>query len=287
MASPQIENGHIDIATSIVDKFCSYRLSGQEWQIVWVILRKTWGWLENPKDKNSSKKKMDRISLSQFEKLSGIDRRKCHELLKKLISKKLIKKTVTQKGDKTNISYGFQKDFDRWILSPKKGTVTHIGDRVSPKRVTNLSPKKVNTIDTLKETITKETFTSDSIEYRLANYLLKFILKRNPNHKKPNIQSWSKQIDLMLRIDKRHPDDIKAVIEWCQNDTPEKQPEGNWKGWANNILSTAKLREKFDQLYLKVQDKQQNRHKLHPITEHNIRIASNFLEKEGERHDRQ
>ena len=54
MASPQRENGHIDIANEIADKFCSYRLSGQEWQIVWVVLRKTWGWLENPKDKNSS-----------------------------------------------------------------------------------------------------------------------------------------------------------------------------------------------------------------------------------------
>lgn len=44
MASPQTENGHIDIANEIADKFCSYRLSGQEWQILWVLLRKTWGW---------------------------------------------------------------------------------------------------------------------------------------------------------------------------------------------------------------------------------------------------
>ena len=97
---------------------------------------------------------------------------------------------------------------------------------------------------------------SDSIEYRLANYLLNFILKRNPNHKKPNIQSWAKHIDLMLRIDKRKVEDVKAVIKWCQNDTPDKQPEGTWKGWANNILSTEALRKQFDKLVLKMQENQ-------------------------------
>lgn len=57
MANPQAENGHIDIANEIADKFCSYRLSGQEWQIIWVVLRKTWGWLEVPDNKVGPKKK--------------------------------------------------------------------------------------------------------------------------------------------------------------------------------------------------------------------------------------
>ena len=268
MASPQIENGHIDIATTIVDKFCSYRLSGQEWQIVWVVLRKTWGWLENPKDKNSPKKKIDRISLSQFEQLTGIDRRKCHELLKKLIKKKVLKKAVTQKGVKVTIRYGFQKDFDRWLLTPKKVTVTQKGDGVSPKKVSKLSPKKVNTKETLKETLTKEIYTSDSIEFRLANYLLKFILKRNPDHKKPNIQSWAKYIDLMLRVDNRNAEDIRVVIKWCQIDS----------FWQNNILSTKKLKEKFDQLFLKMQE-------FNPKTgswqtDANLRAAKAFLERD-------
>ena len=110
---------------------------------------------------------------------------------------------------------------------------------------------------TVKERKVKESnikYTSDSIEYRLANYLYNFILKRNGNFKKPNIQIWAKHIDLMIRIDKRNPETIKKVIEWCQRDTPDKQPEGTWKGWANNILSTAKLREKFDKLAFKMQE---------------------------------
>ena len=37
------------------------------------------------------KKKMDRISLSQFEALTGINRHRCHHLLKGLIEKRVIK----------------------------------------------------------------------------------------------------------------------------------------------------------------------------------------------------
>jgi len=91
-------------------------------------------------------------------------------------------------------------------------------------------------------TITHKIFLSDSIEFRLAELLLEKIMIRNPNHKKPNLQTWAKDIDLMIRLDKRTPEDIRRIIEWCQADT----------FWQKNILSTGKLREKFDQLWLKM-----------------------------------
>ncbi|MCK9391544.1 MAG: LysR family transcriptional regulator [Syntrophales bacterium] len=89
----------------------------------------------------------------------------------------------------------------------------------------------------------KKTFLSDSIEIRLSELLLEKILSRNPNHKKPNLQSWGKDIDLMIRIDNRAPDDIREVVSWCQDDP----------FWQNNILSTSKLRKQFDQLQAKMQ----------------------------------
>jgi hypothetical protein len=46
----------------------------------------------------------------------------------------------------------------------------------------------------------------------------------------------------MMRLDKREANDIKDVIDWCQADS----------FWMVNILSTNKLREKFDQLYTKM-----------------------------------
>src|SRR3990167_9144794 len=41
--TPQLEDGYIRIANEIVDKLISYRISGEEWQILLVVLRKTYG----------------------------------------------------------------------------------------------------------------------------------------------------------------------------------------------------------------------------------------------------
>lgn len=109
-----------------------------------------------------------------------------------------------------------------------------------------VTPKK-HSMGTNKEGLNneEEKDLSDSNEYRLAVYLWKHILKNNPNAKEPNLESWSKQIDYMIRLDNRNGDDIKKVIEWCQKDI----------FWQTNILSTTKLRKQYDQLYLKMANK--------------------------------
>ncbi len=85
-------------------------------------------------------------------------------------------------------------------------------------------------------------FLSDSIEIGLSELLLEKILSRNPKFKKPNLQTWAKDIDLMIRVDHRSPEDISRVLEWSQADP----------FWQSNILSTAKLRKQFDQLFVKM-----------------------------------
>ena len=54
-----------------------------------------------------------------------------------------------------------------------------------------------------------------------------------------------KGFDLVLRIDKIDADDIAAVIEWSQNDN----------FWRSNILSGKKVREKYQQLVMKMKSK--------------------------------
>ncbi len=88
-----------------------------------------------------------------------------------------------------------------------------------------------------------KTFLSDSNEIRLSELLFNLIFIRNSNHKQPNFQAWAKQVDLMIRTDKRQPDKIREVIKWCQSDP----------FWQNNILSTYKLRVQYDALTLKMQ----------------------------------
>lgn len=87
----------------------------------------------------------------------------------------------------------------------------------------------------------KNIFVDDSIEYQLSLKLKSLILRNNPNARTPkNLQSWSKEFDLMMRIDKRTPEQIREVIEFSQNDS----------FWKSNILSAKKVRAKFDTLWL-------------------------------------
>jgi len=79
---------------------------------------------------------------------------------------------------------------------------------------------------------------------RLAELLLDLILTRKPDFRRPNLQTWAKHIERMIRLDRRTPERIEQVVRLVQDDP----------FWQNNILSTAKLRERFDQLELKMRD---------------------------------
>ncbi|MBC2575199.1 Lin1244/Lin1753 domain-containing protein [Peptostreptococcus canis] len=92
-----------------------------------------------------------------------------------------------------------------------------------------------------KEKKSKEIYSQNSNEFRLAYLLFKLLKMNNDKFKMPNLQEWAKHIDLMLRIDKRSVDDVEKVIRFCQQD----------EFWWNNIRSTSKLRQQFDALYPK------------------------------------
>jgi hypothetical protein len=80
---------------------------------------------------------------------------------------------------------------------------------------------------------------TDPIHKELADYLAKRI---TDNGSKPPIvtESWIKDIRLMVERDGRNVEQIRFIIDWCQDD----------KFWRSNILSPSKLRVKFDQLRL-------------------------------------
>lgn len=88
----------------------------------------------------------------------------------------------------------------------------------------------------------KNKYNPNSDEFVLSKLLIKCILERKPDFKKPNIHHWAKHIDRMIRLDNRAPPRIREVIVWCQTDD----------FWQNNILSTEKLRKQFDKLELKM-----------------------------------
>ena len=136
MANPQIENGHVDLANDLVEALAKIRLSGEESQVLWSILRKTYGW----------HKKEDHISLSQFALMTGIKRQNVLRAINKLASKKII--AVIKKDDSIINMYRIQKDFDNWEALSKKIT--------TPKTVINIDKRGESKMMHTKENNTKE-----------------------------------------------------------------------------------------------------------------------------------
>jgi hypothetical protein len=87
---------------------------------------------------------------------------------------------------------------------------------------------------------------------RLSGILADLILENNPNNvqlrnggREKTVERWSDDIEKMMRLDQRQPQEIERIIRWSQGD----------KFWKGNILSGEKLRKQFDTLLLRANEK--------------------------------
>jgi len=97
--------------------------------------------------------------------------------------------------------------------------------------------KKVKEIESKKKI-----YSEDSNEFRVSLFLFNNILNNNPDFKKPNLQNWATDTDLLLRVDKRNLEEVKKLIVWVQKDDFEK----------SKVLSISKLRKRYDQLKMEM-----------------------------------
>jgi len=177
MASPQKENGHLDLANEIVDQLAQTQLSGHESRLLWVIWRKTYCW----------HKKQDWISYSQFRELTKIGNDShVSRGLKKLIARRI----VTKIGKK----YSFNKDYDKWEKLPKLVSgVTKIGKKKLPK----LADTKENY---------KRNYTLEARDY--------FYLKYKEKTGKDFLPSYEKDGAIFKKMLETHPlPQIKELID--------------------------------------------------------------------------
>lgn len=119
----------------------------------------------------------------------------------------------------------------------KESKVNKIKEKKSKEKDKTLSPKQV--------------YDEQSVPYQLASRLFQNILSNNPDHKTPNLKSWANDVRLMMERDNRTEEQIIYLMDWCQNDS----------FWKSNILSVSKLREKFDQLVIRVKEDIQKQNK--------------------------
>jgi hypothetical protein len=95
---------------------------------------------------------------------------------------------------------------------------------------------------------TKKPLEHEADAYRLSALLRSRILINNEKAKTPkDLRKWAEDIDKMIRLDNRTPEEVENMIYFSQQDT----------FWQTNILSAGKLRDQFDQLWLKAKNGKQ------------------------------
>jgi phage replication O-like protein O len=241
MANPQKENGYTAIANEIMEAIARITLSPTGYKILFVVWRQTYGY----------NRCQYGVSDTFIAKAIGSTRPLVNREINRLIKRNII--TVYKPGNYTEPKQiGFNKNYDTWVkgaiqmdtsvqIDTSIQTVDKGAIQIDTEVVAKQIPKERKSKESKKERI----YTPDSQEYVLSKYLLDKILANNPGNRKPHINSWAKDMDMILRVDARAPDEVRTVIDFCQSDS----------FWKSNILSVGKLREKYDQLNIKRKEK--------------------------------
>ena len=137
MASPQKENGYTAIANEIVEHLCFAGITGSEYRILLFVLRKTYGF----------QKKKDRISFTQFQKGTGMNRAHAIRTINSLVHKGILVKD--------NNSYSFNKNWEDWVVHKRVPSTQ--SDTTASTRLDTKGSTQSGTYKRKKETITKET----------------------------------------------------------------------------------------------------------------------------------
>lgn len=112
--------------------------------------------------------------------------------------------------------------------NPAPGESGHIRKKESKKeRVTN-------SLSNERETSAVASSLCDRLVLKIRSWAPDFTMKSH--------QLWNQEMDRLIRVDKRSPEQIKQVIDWVQSD----------EFWRENVLSPKKLRQKFSELQAKM-----------------------------------
>jgi len=210
MASPQKENGFTPIANEILEKLVNTALLGSEFQILYCIIRKTYGF----------QKKNDWISLTQFESATGLSRPTVVKSLKNLVSRNMI-----MKSDKCY--YSFNKNWESWVVNTallvkhndknSKARLTDIGkDGLTHKRNYQKKTKEITETKVSNKKIMKNSFKynenkhtdsfEDVIDYE-TNEIPKKITKQS------KVFSLKEELEKMEEIENSYQDIIATFIK--------------------------------------------------------------------------
>lgn len=234
MAKPELEDGYTPIANEILEKLARISLSPNQWQVLLIIIRKTYGF----------HKKVDHIANSQIGEATGLCKAVVSRCLKGLSDMQLI----TRKGK----VIGFQKDWEQWKklaipstseeLAESSTLGTELAEQSTPKSKQNSQPKLAIRSPQLAEQSTKvsscavtqkikDTITKETIQKK--RYFFDNILLTEEEYQK--LVEWFGEAGAKDRLEalslykksrgKKYKDDYATVLAWEHREKKTEEQE--------------------------------------------------------------
>lgn len=140
----------------------------------------------------------------------------------------------------TIVNWGDYQDRDKILTNELTSKLNNNQPTTNQQLTTN---KNVKNIKNVKKKSEPEKINYCPEDMKLTELLISLIKENNPDWQmRGNKNTWAENIEKLHRIDKRSYEDIEIMIRWIQADD----------FWKQNILSTAKVRDKFNDLIPKV-----------------------------------
>lgn len=254
-----LSNGYTKVANEIQQLKPRLRMSGREWQCFEAVIWLTYGW----------NKKQDRVTNTVIAELTGLSDTHVSDAIKALAERKII---FSQKQGMMKL-VGVNTELSGWILDkpetgrkfPKTGKSFPESGKRFPKTVdtqyknknSNKNPSSDDSHKSPDKRLSK--FLSDhpdaeiytptggkwgtSDDLKAAQWIYAQVQKVTPSAKEPTWTDWSNTIRLLRQAKETNHHEICAVFQWANND----------HFWYSNVLSPAKLREKWDTLKLQME----------------------------------
>ena len=200
MANPHLEDGYTKIANEIIEALAKIRIPGEATQVLWAIIRRTYGW----------NKKADNISMSQLSENTGLKRQNVNRALKKLINMK----TVIKNDDSYVNKYMLNKNFEEWEVSSKVITVKKCNQKRLQGVIKNddKSVIKSDYYKRNKKTFTKEKYIIPKIfKNELFENTLNEFIKMRIKVKKPMTDYAIQR--MLSKLEKLSENNVYSAIE--------------------------------------------------------------------------
>ncbi|EQB4333098.1 replication protein [Providencia stuartii] len=268
-----LDEGYFRLATSIGNLKPKLKMSGHEHQVFDAVIMCTFGW----------NKSEDKVTNTYLAEMTGLDDSDVNKALNKLANRRII--NLKKSGLFKIISVN--KKLDEWVLTRQKT------EKVKPPKSSGETTQEVGCFNlsslvispNTKDNLTKDNNINNSSsensnessdrpsqkvlavkhdavvsspkgnkwgnadDLKAAQWIYSQVLIVSPTAKEPNWSTWANDIRLMRQLDGHTHQDICRMFKWANRDP----------FWCSNVLSPAKLREKWDTLT--IQSQQPNRGK--------------------------